>query len=128
MEGVIVKMTAKKQISLKDVFEKINSIHDVEQISKDEQIINDVAIWTLTYVKYYNASFCGMHVVLTEHGQDQTAHVAVCGGIGDIFNSRNKGNRKLAKECIQKLEDCGFLVMKSTLDMKKTLNLDLFLK
>lgn len=107
---------------------KINSIHDVEQISKDEQIINDVAIWTLTYVKYYNASFCGMHVVLTEHGQDQTAHVAVCGGIGDIFNSRNKGNRKLAKECIQKLEDCGFLVMKSTLDMKKTLNLDLFLK
>ena len=128
MEGVIVKMVTKKQMSLKDIFEKIDSIHDMERISKDEQSINDVAIWTLTYVKYYNASFCGMHVVLTEHGQDQTAHIAVCGGVGDIFNSRNKGNRKLAKECIQKLEDCGFLVSESTLNTKESLNFDLFLE
>lgn len=128
MEGVIVKMTTKKQISLKDIIEKINSIHDVEQISKDEQTINDVAIWTLTYVKYYSASFCGMHVVLTEHDGKQTAHVSVCGGIGDLYNSRKKGNHKLAKECIQKLEDCGFFVIESTLDTERKLNFDWFLE
>lgn len=44
MAGVTIQMTAKKQISLQEIHENLNHIGDVEQISKFEQIINDVVI------------------------------------------------------------------------------------
>lgn len=120
MAGATIYMTATKQNSLKEIHEKIHYIEGAEQISKSEQVIHDVVIWTLAYEKYYfrTGSYTSVTIVLTEHGQAQTACVVSSGGGEGVINISYGANRNFAKACVQVLEDCGFTVMESDLDTR----------
>lgn len=130
MAGATARMTAKKQYSLQEIHEKIHYIEDAEQISKTVQVINDVIIWTLAYEKYYfrTGSYTGMTVVLTEHGQQQTACVVSSGGGTGMVNQSLGSNRKFAAECVKVLESCGFSVQESDLDVKDKGFIERFLR
>lgn len=119
MAGATVRMTTKKQKSLQEIYEKINNIEEAEQISKSVQTINDVTIWTLAYEKFYFriSSYASMTVVLTEHGQEQTACIVAAGGGEGLVNNSYGANRNFAKACVQVLEAYGFTVIESDLDM-----------
>lgn len=118
MAGATIHMTAKKQYSLQEIHEKIHYIEGAEQISKSAQTINDVTIWTLAYEKYFfrTSSYTSVTVVLTEHGQEQTACIIASGGGGGIFNLSYGSNRNLAEACVRVLKLCGFTVIESDLD------------
>lgn len=75
-----------------------------------------------------SGSFCSMIVVLTEHGQEQTAYIVTSGGGDGLLNSRDGSNRKFAKDCIQQLEACGFTIVKSDIDTKKKGFIERFLE
>ena len=118
MAGATIRLAAKKQTTLQQIHEKLHFIKGAEQISKNAQRIQDVEIWTLAYEKYYfrTGSYASVTVVLTEHGQDQTACVVASGGGGGLVNYSYGANRNFAKECVQVLEACGFTVLNSDLD------------
>lgn len=120
MAGATIHMTAKKQYSLQEIHEKIHYIEGAEQISKSAQTINDVTLWTLAYEKYFfrTSSYTSVTVVLTEHGQEQTACVVASGGGAGIYNQSYGSNRNFAKACVQVLEECGFTVTESDLSTK----------
>lgn len=130
MAGATIRMTANRQNTLQEIHEKIHYIEGAEQISKSAQTINDVIIWTLAYEKYYfrTGSYTSVTIVLTEHGQEQTACVVASGGGAGIVNHSYGANRKFAKECVQALELCGFTVTNSDLDMKDMGFAERFLK
>ena len=118
MAGATIQLTTKKQHSLSEIQAKLNHVEGAEPISKTEQTINNVAIWTLVYEKYYirTSSYTSISIVLTEHEQEQTACVVSAGGGSGVFNHSLGANRKFAKECVEVLESCGFSVIKSDLD------------
>jgi hypothetical protein len=119
MAGATIHMTANKQRTLQEIHEKIHYIEGAEQISKSAQAINGVTIWTLVYEKFYFrvGSYTSVTIVLTEHGQEQTACVVAAGGGEGVVNYSYGANRNFAKACVQMLETCGFTVMDSDLDM-----------
>ena len=118
MSGATVCMKAEKQCTLQEIHEKIHYIEGAEQISKTAHIVNGVTIWILVYEKYYmrTSSYTSLTVVLTEHGQEQTACVISAGGGSGIVNHSFGSNRNFARACVQVLETCGFSVTKSDLD------------
>ena len=118
MAGATIRMTASKQMTLQEIHEKIHYIEGAEQISKSVQTINDVTIWTLVYEKFYFrvGSYTSLTVVLTEHGQKQTACIVAAGGGEGVVNYSYGANRNFAKSCVQALELCGFTAMDSDLD------------
>ena len=120
MAGATIRMTAKKQTSLQQIHDKIHHIEGAEQVSKSVQEINDVIIWMLVYEKFYfrTGSYTSVAVVLTEHGQEQTACIVASGGGESMVNHSFGANRNLAKACVQILELCGFAVMESDLDKR----------
>ena len=120
MAGATIQMTATKQYALHDIHAKIHYIEGAEQVSKSEQIINDVTIWTLVYEKYYTRTggYTSMTVVLTEHEQTQTACIVTSGGGEGLGNYSYGANRNFAKACVQALESCGFEIVESDLDMQ----------
>lgn len=119
MAGATIHMTASKHRTLQEIHEKIHYIEGAEQISKSAQTINGVTIWTLVYEKFYFrvASFASLTIVLTEHGQEQTACIVAAGGGGGLVNYSYGANRNFAKACVQVLEACGFTIIDSDLDM-----------
>ena len=121
MAGATIRMKASKQATLQEIHERIHYIEGAEQISKSAQTINDVTIWTLVYEKFYFrvSSYNSVTVVLTEHGQEQTACVVAAGGGEGITNFSYGANRNFAKACVQALESCGFAVLDSDLDMHR---------
>ena len=120
MAGATVTMTAKRQKTLQEIHAEIHGIVDAELVSKREQTINDVIIWTLAYEKFFfrNKSYTSAVVVLTEHAEEQTACVIASGGGSGMVNHSLGANRRFAKECVEKLETCGFTVIQSNLDAK----------
>ena len=122
MAGATVRMQAKKQKTLQEIHEKIHYIVDAEQISKSVDTVNDVTIWTLAYEKYYlrTGSYTSLTVVLTEYGEEQRACIVASGGGAGMVNHSFGANRSFAKACAKVLEDCGFEVVESDLDMKDT--------
>ncbi len=130
MAGATIRMTAAKQNSLKEIHERIHYIEGAEQVSKTVQVIRDVTIWVLVYEKFYmrTGSYTGLTVVLTEHGQEQTACVVTSGGGEGIINQSLGANRNLAKACVRALEGCGFAVVESDLDMRGKGFVERFLK
>ena len=119
MAGTTIYMTSQKQKSLQEIHEKIHYIKDAQQVSKLAQTINDVTIWTLVYEKYFmrNGSYASVTVVLTDFGQEQTASIIAAGGGNGIVNLSFGANRNFAKSVVKVLEDCGFTVTESDLDM-----------
>lgn len=113
-------MTAQKQHSLQEIHEKIHYITGTELVSKTEQTIGSVSIWSLVYEKYFFrvGSYTSLAIVLTECGQEQTACVVASGGGSGIVNASFGANRKYAAECVEVLEGCGFRVIESDLDNK----------
>lgn len=120
MSGKTIHMTAKKQDSLREIHNKIRNIKGAEQISKSEQTINNVTIWTLSYEKFYlrTGSYTSVTIVLTEYEQEQTACVVSSGGGKSMANFSYGANRNFAEECVQKLEECGFIVKASDLNTR----------
>lgn len=49
---------------------------------------------------------------------EQSAFVVVSGG-GDSFNFSYGANRRFAKDCVEKLENCGFTIVHSDLDKQR---------
>lgn len=129
MAGVTAKMTGRKQKSLQEIQESLNTITDIEQISKNEQIINEVIIWTLSYERLFirSASYCSATVLLTEYGTEQSAYIVASGG-GDSINFSYGANRKFARDCVEKLEACGFHVIQSDLDRQRKGLIERFLE
>ena len=119
MAGVGIRLAANKSKSLEEIHAIIHKIEDAEQISKYTQTINDVTIWTIVYEKYYyrTSSYANLTVVLTEYGQEQTACVIGSGGGESLYNFSLGANRNFAKTCVQALEECGFSVLESDLDL-----------
>ena len=119
MAGVTIRMTSKKQYSLQKVYEKIQSIEDIQQVSKSVQEINGVTIWSLVFEKFYfiSGGYTTLTVVLTEYGQEQTAYVVTSSGEG-MVNISLGANRKFAKACVLALESSGFAVIESDLDKR----------
>lgn len=130
MSGATIHLTAARKNTLQEIHEKIHYIEGAEQISKSEQTIHDVIIWTLVYEKYYFrvGSYASATIVLTEHGQGQTACVVSSGGGTGIANPSLGANRKFAKECVQALEACGFHIIESDLDREEKGFVGRFLK
>ena len=130
MAGATIQLTTKKQHALQEIHEKIHYIEGAEQISRTVQIIHDVVIWTLVYEKYFfrAGSYTSLTIVLTEHGQEQTACVVSSGGGAGIANHSLGANRKFAKECVKVLESCGFSVIQSDFDTKDLGLVERFLK
>lgn len=120
MAGSTTHMTAVKQTSFQEIHEKIHYIEGAELVSKTAQNINDVKIWTLVYEKYYfrTGGYTSVTIVLTEHGQEQTACVVSSGGGAGMANNSLGANRNFAKACVQVLERCGFTVKDSDLNLK----------
>lgn len=120
MAGVTAQLIARKQKTLQEIYESLNTVTDVEQISKNEQIINDVVIWTLAYERLFvrAGSYCSAIVILTEHETEQSAFVVASGG-GDSINFSYGANRRFAKDCVEKLETCGFIIVHSDLDKQR---------
>ena len=119
MAGVTIQMTAKKQFSLQQIYEKMQQIEGAEHVSKSVQEINDVSIWMMVYEKFYfrTGGYTSVAVVLTEHGQEQKACVVASGGGEGMTNCSYGANRNLAKACALTLESCGFEVAESDLDI-----------
>ena len=117
MAGATIRMSAERQNSLQEIHNKIRSIEGAEQISKSTQIINDVSIWTLVYEKFYfrTGSYTSATIVLTEHGQNQTACIVSSGGGAGVVNYSFGSKNKFASECVRILEACGFSVIESNL-------------
>lgn len=118
MAGATICMKAVRQYTLQEIHEKIHYIKGAEQISKSVQTVGGVTIWTLAYEKYFfrASSYTSLTVVLTEHGQEQTACVVASGGGAGMVNHSLGANRNLAKACVRVLESCGFAVTESDLD------------
>lgn len=128
MAGATITMKADKQKTLQEIHAEIHYIVDAEQVSKTEQTVDGVTIWTLAYEKYFfrTSSFTSVTVVLTEHENEQTACVIASGGGTGMVNHSLGANRRFAKECVEKLEGCGFTMVSSDLDRKGLV--DRFLK
>lgn len=118
MAGATITMKADKQKTLQEIHAEIHYIVDAEQVSKTEQTVNGVTIWTLAYEKYFfrTSSFTSVTVVLTEHEDEQTACIVSSGGGTGMVNHSYGANRRFARECMEKLEACGFTVVSSDLD------------
>lgn len=119
MPGTTICMTAKKQMHLGHIHQKLHSIHEVEDVSKSENTVNGVTIWTLVFEKYYVRSdgYASAVVVLTEYEQEQTASIVVSGASGRALNLTLGSTRNFAKEFLKVLEECGFTLVES--DLKK---------
>lgn len=128
MAGTTITMKTNKRKTLQEIHAEIHYIVDAEQVSKTEQTVNGVTIWTLAYEKYFfrTGSFTSVTVVLTEHENEQTACVIASGGGTGMVNHSLGANRRFAKECVEKLEGCGFTMVSSDLDRKGLV--DRFLK
>ena len=118
MAGTTITMKANKRKTLQEIHAEIHYIVDAEQVSKTEQTVNGVTIWTLAYEKYFfrTSSFASVTVVLTEHEDEQTACIVASGGGTGMVNHSYGANRRFARECVEKLEGCGFTVVSSDLD------------
>ena len=118
MAGTTITMKTNKRKTLQEIHAEIHYIVDAEQVSKTEQTVNGVTIWTLAYEKYFfrTSSFTSMTVVLTEHEDEQTACIVSSGGGTGMVNHSYGANRRFARECMEKLEACGFTVVSSDLD------------
>ena len=118
MAGTTITMKTNKRKTLQEIHAEIHYIVDAEQVSKTEQTVNGVTIWTLAYEKYFfrTGSFASVTVVLTEHEDEQTACIVSSGGGTGMVNHSYGANRRFAKECVEKLEGCGFTVVSSDLD------------
>ena len=112
MAGTVIRMSSKKRHSLQAIHEKIHYITGVEQISKTVQTFSEAEIWLLVYEKYFvrTGGYNSLTVLLSEQGDTQTAEIIATGGGGGIVNQSFGANRKLAKECMQALEEMGFTV------------------
>ena len=121
MAGATVRMTSKKQNTLQAIHEKIHYIEGAEQISKSESVINGVTIWTLAYEKYFfrTGSYASVTVVLTEFEEEQTAFVVAAGGGDGIVNISYGANRNFANACVLALEECGFTVTESDIEIQR---------
>ena len=110
MAGTDIQMTAQKQLSLPQICQKLNSIGDVERVAHIEHSDNDVHSVLLVYERYYVrvSSYASLTVLLTEHGQTQTADVIACGGGDGYLNFSLGANRNFAREYAKALEECGF--------------------
>jgi len=121
MAGVTIHLTAQKQDSLQEIYQRIRRINGAEEVSKAVQTINNVTLGTMVFEKYYfrTGSYASMTVVLTEHEQSQTAYIVASGGGEGIVNHSFGANRNLARECLQILESCGFTAVSSDLSPDK---------
>ena len=119
MAGATIRMTATKQKTLQQIYEKVHYVEGAEQISKLEVTVNGVEIWTLAYEKYFfrTGSYASVTVVLTEFGQEQTACVVASGGGAGINNFSYGANRNFARACVLALEECGFSVLESDIEI-----------
>ena len=118
MAGTTITMKTNKRKTLQEIHAEIHYIVDAEQVSKTEQTVNGVTIWTLAYEKYFfrTSSFHSVTVVLTEQEDEQTACIVSSGGGTGMVNHSYGANRRFARECMEKLEACGFTVVSSDLD------------
>lgn len=119
MPGISIHMTAKKKNSLQEIYKKINYMKGAEQVSKSTQTINDVEIWMLVFEKYYlrMSNYIVLTIVLTEHGEEQTASIVATGGGEGVVNYSFGAKRNFAKACVEELESCGFIVNNSDLEI-----------
>ena len=120
MAGATITMKARKHKTLQEIHAEIHCVEGAEQISKTEQAVGGVTIWTLAYEKYFfrTGSFTSVTVVLTEYENEQTACIVSSGGGTGMANHSYGANRRFAKECVEKLEGCGFTVVSSDLERK----------
>lgn len=110
MDRTTVHMSAKKQMSLQEINSKINKIQGIKQVSKTEQTINDVIIWTLVYEMFFMRAggYASLTVVFTEHDGVQTACIVGSGGGRGVVNVSFGANRNCAELCEKALQECGF--------------------
>lgn len=112
MAGTRIRMISEKKLPLSDIHEKIHFIEGVEQVFQQEFCFDGTAALLLVYEKFYFriSSYASLTLLLTEQGDRQTAHIITSGGGSGIANSSLGANRRLAVECTQTLEGCGFSV------------------
>lgn len=118
MAGTTIRMNAKKQIHLSEIRRKLCGVVDVEEVAKNETVVNDVVVWTLVYEKFYlrNNSYASVVVVLTEYELEQTACIVASGAGSGMANFTFGATRHFAKDCLKVLEECGFIATDSDLD------------
>ena len=109
MDRTTVYMSAQKQKSLQEIYEQLRTIQ-ADLVSKTEQSVNGVQIWTLVYEMYYfrTKSYASLTVVLTEYENRQTACIVGSGGGGGMFNVTYGANRNFVTKCENALKVCGF--------------------
>ena len=110
MAGTTIRMTAQKQYSLPQICQKLSSILDVERVAHIEHSAGDVQSVLLVYERHYLrvSSYASLTILLTEHGQTQTADLVSSGGGDSCLNLSLGANRSFAKEFAKLLGECGF--------------------
>ena len=75
-----------------------------------EHTAGDVQSVLLVYERYYArvSGYASLTILLTEHGQTQTADLISSGGGDGYLNLSLGANRSFAKEYAKALEECGF--------------------
>ena len=109
MNRTTVYMSAQKQKSLQEIYENLRSIR-ADLVSKTEQTVNGVQIWTLVYEMFYfrTKGYASLTVVLTEYGDKQTACLVGSGGGSGMINLSYGANRDFVAKCENALKGCGF--------------------
>ena len=110
MAGTTIRMTAQKQYSLPQICQKLSSVPDVERVAHIDYSVGEVQTVLLVYERHYLrvSSYASLTILLTEHGQTQTADLVSSGGGEGYFNLSLGANRKFAKEFAKLLGECGF--------------------
>lgn len=113
MAGTKIQMTAAKQLTLSQICQQLNQLNtadDVEQVAHLEHSVGDVQSVLLVYERYYArvSSYASLTILLTEHGQTQTAALISSGGGDGYLNLSLGANRNFAREYAKALEECGF--------------------
>lgn len=118
MAGTKILMISEKTLPLSGIHEKVHFIAGVEQVFQQEFRFHDTAGLLLVYEKFYfrASSYASLTLFLTEQGSRQTAQIISSGGGSGISNISYGANRRLAMECAQALEECGFSVDAEHLD------------
>lgn len=113
MAGTKIQMTAAKHLTLSQICQRLNQLNtasDVERVAHLEHSLGDVQSVLLVYERYYTrvSSYASLTILLTEHGQTQTADLVSSGGGDGYLNLSLGANRSFAKEYAKALEECGF--------------------
>lgn len=105
------RLIAEKQMSLKEIHDKIHMIDGFKLVSSSEQIAcGVVTIYNLVYEKFFlrTAGYASVNILLTECNNIQTAEIVVSGAGAGVLNLDYGIRKELECDVLKILQDCGF--------------------